>query len=191
MYDKYIYTCYIKMTALSTCIFGLREIFRVYMVLHLLGFMCLQEIIRGYMVLHLLGFMCLHVPSCNNQSIYGTTLIQYTCIRVAIIVLVVCWLKCWPAIERLQVQAQLDTGLFLSPTSSTLKNEVFITASFGRGRKAVSPIEFVNSSFLLEPHLVKSLVERVVVQYHICSNYFMCFMTRPTMYCSIIVPYMF
>ena len=27
-------------------------------------------------------------------------------------VLVACWLKCWPAIERLQVQAPLGTGFF-------------------------------------------------------------------------------
>ena len=34
-----------------------------------------------------------------------------------------CWLKCWPAIERLQVQAPLGTGFFspLSILSSTLK----------------------------------------------------------------------
>ena len=49
-------------------------------------------------------------------------------------VLVACWLKCWPAIERLQVQAPLGSGFFspMGVLSSTLQNEeVFITASFG------------------------------------------------------------
>ena len=44
-----------------------------------------------------------------------------------------CWLKCWTAIKRLQVQAPLGTDFFLpmSILSSTLENEeVLITASF-------------------------------------------------------------
>ena len=56
--------------------------------------------------------------------------------------LVACWLKCWPAIERLQVQAPLGSG-FLSPMSvlnSAFRNEeVFITASFGGDVKPLVP----------------------------------------------------
>ena len=53
-----------------------------------------------------------------------------------------CWLKCWPAIERLQVQAPTRVRLFspMSVLSSTLKNEeVFITASFGGDVKPLVP----------------------------------------------------
>ena len=58
-------------------------------------------------------------------------------------VLVACWLKCWPAIERLQVQAPLRYRLFFAyeyTQSYTLKNEeVFITASFGGDVKPSVP----------------------------------------------------
>ena len=82
-------------------------------------------------------------------------------------VLVACWLKCWPAIERLQVQ----TPKLFSPMSilsSTLKNEeVFITASFGGDVKPLVPGSWlilatcaIRISFLVKPHLVKSLVAK-------------------------------
>ena len=45
------------------------------------------------------------------------------------------WLKCWPAIERLQVQAPISASFFrlgsMNIFSSALKNEeVFVTTSF-------------------------------------------------------------
>ena len=61
---------------------------------------------------------------------------------------------CWPAIERLQVQAPLGSGFFspMSILSSTLKNEeVLITASFRGDVKPLVPgINISYSSLLIK-----------------------------------------
>ena len=73
-----------------------------------------------------------------------------------------CWLKCWLAIEGLQVQAPLGTGFFspMSILSSTPYHRILRW-----GRKAIGPGELVNisnlcyCSLLVKPHLVKSRID--------------------------------
>ena len=66
---------------------------------------------------------------------------------------VACWLKCWPTIERLQVQASLDTGFFTYE----------YTVLFGGDVKLSVPGSWLilatrsYSRFLVKPYFVKSL----------------------------------
>ena len=56
-------------------------------------------------------------------------------------VLVAYWLKCWPAIGRLHVQAPLDVGFFAREYTQLhpQNEEVFVTASFGGYVKLLVP----------------------------------------------------
>ena len=61
--------------------------------------------------------VCYYVCMYHNVCDTYITVHIYICVCILYMgVLVACWLKCWPAIERLQVQAPLGSGFF-SPMS--------------------------------------------------------------------------
>ena len=97
---------------------------------------------------------------CNYD--YHILIILITKVTLLILgVLLACWLKCWPPIERLQVQAPLGVQAFFSPLSTPQKYGGVYHCIFQLGYKAAAPRELVNfASFLIKRYLIKSLVEK-------------------------------
>ena len=141
--------------------------------------------------IHNLSHLCSDtnwVPLCtckvyvNKKSLYSNS--NYLSSTVSIVlshywgVLVACWLKCWPAswpascpsIRRLQVQAPLGTGFFLSEyTQLSLKNEEDVQCHIlQRGCKAVDQTTFGSA----------------VVMMKLLSNYYTVWWLFIDVYCS-------